>query len=95
MIGRFAARLFGGHVVRCPGYHAAVGHRRLGRCAGQAEIGQPHPFHTVLEQDIRRLDIAMDQSLGVRSCQPGCCLHADPQDLRKGQGSDSVQPVLE
>ena len=85
MVGRLAARLLGRHVVRRAGHHAALGHAGVGRRAGQAEVGQPHPLDAVLQQDVRRLDVAVDQPLGVGGRQPGRRLHADPQDLRQRQ----------
>ena len=49
--------------------------------AGQAEVGDLDPLDAVLQQDVRRLDVAMDQPLRVGGRQPRGRLHADAEDL--------------
>ena len=61
-----ARRLFGAHVGRGPDRHPGLGQpvrrRRLER-AGDAEVG--HQRLAVGEQDVLRLDVAMDHALAV------------------------------
>ncbi len=61
----------------------------------QAEVGDLDPLDAVLQQDVRRLDVAMDQALGVRRGQPERRLHADPKDFLGAQRAVAVDPVLE
>ncbi len=53
--------------------------------SGQAEVGDLHPLDPVLQKDVGRLDVAMDQSLGMGRGQARSRLHADPQDLLQVQ----------
>ncbi len=52
-------RLLGAHVPRRAHQRAVNGQRRLVHPLGQAKIGQPHDAVTV-EQQVRRLDVAVD-----------------------------------
>ena len=49
----------------------------------------------VLQQDVGRLDVAVDQPLGVGRRQAGGRLHADAQDLRQLQRPAAVEPLLQ
>ena len=49
--------------------------------AGQAEVGELDALHAVLQQDVGRLDVAVDQPLRVRRRQAAGDLEADAQDL--------------
>ena len=49
--------------------------------AGQAEVGDLDPLDAVLQQDVGRLDVAVDQALGVGRGQAGGDLHADAEDF--------------
>ena len=86
MVGRLAAGLLGGHVVRRAGHDAALGQAGVVGGAGQAEVGELDPLDAVLQQDVGRLDVAVDQALGVGGGQAGGGLHADPQDLLQASG---------
>ena len=63
--------------------------------AGQAEIGDFDPFDAVLEQNVGRLDVAMDQSLRVRRSQTGRNLQADAQNLCEWQSTGAVNLLLQ
>ena len=81
--------------MRRAGDDAALGQAGVGGGAGQAEVGELDPLDAVLQQDVGRLDVAVDQALGVRGGQAGGRLHADPQDLRQRERPVAVEPVLE
>ena len=81
VVDRLAAGLLGGHVLRRAGHDAALRQAGVVGGAGQAEVGELDPLDAVLQQDVGRLDVAVDQPLRVRRRQPGGRLHADPQDL--------------
>ncbi len=49
--------------------------------ACQAEVGDLHPLDTVFQHDVRRFDVAMDDSLLVGRRQAAGDLHADPQNI--------------
>ena len=59
---------------------------------GQAEVGDLDPLDAVFEQDVGRLDVAVDQPLSVGGRQPRGRLHADPQDLLQLQPAFAVEP---
>ena len=65
MIGCLAVCLLGRHVVRRAGDDAGV--RETGVIDGsrQTEVGQQNSLDSVFQQDVRRLDVAMDHSLFV------------------------------
>ena len=95
MVDRLAPGLLGGHVLRRAGDDAALRQAGVVDRAGQAEVGDLDPLDAVLQQDVGRLDVAVDQPLGVGRGQPGGRLHADPQDRREVQRRGAVEPVLE
>ena len=63
--------------------------------AGQAEVGDLDPRQLVLEHDVRRLDVAVDQALRVGGGQARGDLHADPQQLLQLERAALVDPLLE
>ena len=94
VIDGLAAGLLGGHVLRRAGDDARL--RQAGVVHGprQPEVGELHPLHTVFQQDVRRLDVAVDQSLSMRRGQPGRRLHADAQDLFQLQRAALIDAFL-
>ncbi len=76
---RLAPRLLGGHVGRRADHPAVEGERRLGAAAlGQPEIGEIDSVVAV-DQDIRRLNVAVDDAQAVRVPQ-GLGQRGDPFD---------------
>jgi hypothetical protein len=65
-----AGGLFGRHVQRRAGDHARLRQAGVVGRAGQAEVGDLDSLHAVFQQDVRRLDVAVDQPLLVRRRQP-------------------------
>ena len=63
--------------------------------ARQAEVGDLDPRQLVLEHDVRRLDVAVDQALRVGGGQARGDLHADPQQLLQLERAALVDPLLE
>ncbi len=93
-IHRLAPGLLGGHVLRRAGQGAMLGQLGVVDGPGQAEVGQLDPRQVVLQHNVARLDIAVDQPLRVRGGQAGGDLRADAEDLRDLQGSAFVDPLL-
>jgi hypothetical protein len=62
---------------------------------GQAEVGDLDPLDPVLQQDVRRLDVPVDEPGGVGGRQPAGDLRADPQDLGHRQRAGPVELLLE
>ena len=52
-------------------------------------------LRAALEQDVGRLDVAVDQAGGVGGGQPLGDLPADPQHLRHVERAGAVEPLLE
>ena len=77
------------------GHDAALRHAGVRRRPRQSEIGQPDSLDVIFEQDVGRLDVAVDQPLRVGRRQTGRGLHADSQDLGDRQRPVPVEPVLQ
>ena len=98
---RLAAGLLGAHVGRRAQHLAVEGHRRLvGLALGQAEVHQVRPA-VVVEHDVRRLDVAVDdavvvgvvQGLGDLGDQLGRVAERDrpvPQPVGQGLALDEL-----
>ena len=84
-IGLLAQRLLGGHVQRRAGDEAGARQLHVVGDAGQAEVGQLDAIVRRLQQDVARLDVAVDQPLRVGRGQPVRRLHADAHDLAERQ----------
>ena len=95
VIDRLAAGLLGRHVLGRPGHHARLGHRGVVHRAGQPEVGDLDPLDAVLQQDVRGLDVAMDQPLGVGRGQGAGGLAADAEDLGQLGGLAPVDQILD
>ncbi len=95
VIDGLAACLLGSHVFRRAGDGATL---RQGGVVGrprQAEIGDLDALDVVDQQDVGRLDVAMNQTLRVRRRQAGSHLDADAQDGPQLERSVAVQPLLQ
>src|SRR5262249_32275973 len=94
-VDRLARRLLGGHVERRAGDEAAL--RQVGGVgrSGQAEGGQLDAPHAVLQQDVGRFDVAVNQPLLVRRRQGGGGVDADLQDLPGLQRPTAADQGLE
>ena len=93
MVDRLAAGLLGRHVLRRAGHDAALRQAGVVDGAGQTEIGELDPLDAVLQQDVRRLDVAMHQALGVGRGQALRGLDADAQDLPSRPAARRGRPV--
>jgi hypothetical protein len=76
-----AAGLLGRHVQRGPGDVAGPRQAHVVRRPGEAEVRELHAPDAVLQQDVARLDVAVDQPLRVRGRQPLRRLQADAEHL--------------
>ncbi len=82
------------HVVRRPGSHAALADARVVGRAGETEVGDLDSLDAVLEEDIRRLDIAVHEPLRVCRRQARGHLHANPERFVRGQRAVALDPLL-
>ncbi len=94
-VGRFAHRLFGRHIERSAAHETGASELHIFGGAGQAEVGQLHAVVRRLEQNVARLDIAVNQPLGMRGREAMRGLHADAHDLAHRQRLFAVEPLLE
>jgi hypothetical protein len=84
------------HVQRRAGDKAALRQAGVVGGAGQAEVGQLDPLLDAgLQQDVARLDVAVDQPHGVRRGQAGGDLPADARHLRHLQRPEPVELLLQ
>ena len=95
MVDVLAPGLLGGHVLRGAGDRPVRVSAGVVDGPGQAEVGELDPLDAVLQQDVRRLDVAVDQPLRVGGRQPARDLCADPQDLLHLQRADGVELLPE
>ena len=63
--------------------------------AGQAEVGDLDVLDAVFQQDVARLDVAVDQAHGVRRGQAGGDLLADAQHVQQLQRPGRVELLLQ
>jgi hypothetical protein len=95
VIDGLTAGLLRGHVVRGTGDDAALRQTRVGHRPGQPEVRDLHPLDRVLQQDVRRFDVAVHEPLGMGRGQARGRLVSDPQDLQQFEGPLAVEPVLQ
>jgi hypothetical protein len=92
----FARRLLRAHERRRPDRHPRAGERRP-RAArqrlGDAEVGDHHPPPAPLQQDVVRLDVAVDHADGVGGAQRVGGLRHDPADLVGGEAAAALEPA--
>ena len=84
-VARFADGLLGRHVQRRARDKTGARQLHIVGDAGQAEIGQLHAVVRRLQQNIARLDVAMDEPLRVGRRQALRDLHADAHDFLQRQ----------
>ena len=96
VVERFALRLLGGHVHRRAGDDAGLRDAGVVGGAGQAEIGDLDAlFRPGVEQDVRRLDVAVDEVHLVRGGESRGDLLADPQYLGNVERAGAVEALLQ
>ena len=94
-IDGLTAGLLWGHVLRRPRKGTALRQAGVVCHTCQAEVGDLHPLDAIFQQDVCRLDVAVDEPLGMRGGQTRCRLHADAQDLGELQRPSAIEPILE
>ena len=87
--------LLRGHVHRRAGNKAALRDAGVVGGAGQAEVGDLRLVRPAFEQDVARLDVAVDQVARMGRGQPLGDLPADPQHLGHFERTDPVELLLE
>src|SRR4051812_27558484 len=68
----------------CPDGHAGPGELLSGGRLGNAKVGQ-NALAELVEHDIVRLDVAVDDAALCRVAQRAACLEQEPPDLRRIQ----------
>ena len=92
-VDRVPAGLFGGNVIDRPHNYPGGGQSlTLAHPAGQPEVDQQCAAGDAVEEDIGRLDIAMDQPGVVSSLQAGQALLNQPDSVPDGQSFLPLQP---
>ena len=81
MVDRLAARLLGRHELRRADDDPVVGQAGIIGRAGQAEVDDLDAPRRAVEQDVGRLDVAVDQAVGMRGGQAESDLPPDPDDF--------------
>ena len=101
MVDRHPGGLLGGHEAERPAEHTALGQRPLIGNAGQPKVGEHHPLHAVLEQDVLRLDVTVDQALRTcaaaspaAACEPIRRIAATSRIPSRRSRSASVMPEM-
>ena len=94
-VDRFAANLFGRHVVRRAGMKAAASQTGVVVGSGQTKIGQQRSIDAFIQQDIRWLYVAMDQSLSMRGSESFGGLHADAENFANVERSVAIDSLLQ
>ena len=84
-VERLAPDLLGAAVVDCPEEGAGLCHRLGARALGEAEVAEVGV--PVGEQDVRRLEVAMDQVGAVGVVEGTADLLGDPERIGPGEGS--------
>ncbi len=95
MIDRVALGLFRGHVLRSACHNVRVRNAHVVDGPSQTEIGDLYSLDAVLQQDIGRFDITVNQSLGMCGSQPGGGLRTDTENLLQLQWSVTADTLLE
>ena len=96
LVDRLAPGLLRRHVHRRAGDEPALRQAGVVGGAGQAEVGDLDPLlDAALQQDVARLDVAVDQPQRVGRGQPPGDLPADPQHLRHLERPGPVELLLQ
>src|SRR5262249_41414260 len=81
LVNPLAAGLLPCHVLRRARHGTPLGNTDVTDGPGQTKVGDPHALNAVLQHNVGRLDVAMDQPLGVGCGQAGRGLHSDAENF--------------
>ena len=95
LVDDFTASLLGRHTLWRAQNLAGMSDPAVRYCSCQAEVGDLDSFDAVLQQNIGRLDVAMNQSTLVSRCEPFRDLPGDANDLFHLQRADSLDLVMQ
>ena len=82
-------RLLGRHVERRSDDESRLREVGIVDQAGQAEVGDLYPTRPILQHDVARLDVAVDEPCRVRSGQAPCELIAKIKHVRRDRAARS------
>ena len=90
---RLASSLLGREIPGGPEHRSGKGQGVEAGCGSNAEVGHVHAV-LVVQQEVRRLDVPMDDALGVRGVEAGCGL---PEPLDRATWSDRLgaSPIVD
>ena len=95
MIDGLAVGLFGGHVERRAGDEPGAREPHIFEAAGQAEVGQFHAVADFFDQDVARLDVAVDEPAGVGGREPGGGLLPELRHIHGRELAHALQPLFQ
>ena len=95
VIDAFAVSLFGGHVQRRAGDEAGAGEPDIFEAAGEAEVRELHAVADVFNEDVARLDVAVNEPAGVGGREPGRGLLPDLRYVFRGKFTHALQPLFQ
>src|SRR5262249_46924932 len=94
LVERLAVCLLRRHILRCACHNTALCQGAAVDRSGQAEVGELYALGGPFKNDITRLDVTMDESLGVRRGQAASGLGADPENFLEFQRSSMIETIL-
>ena len=95
MIDVVSTGLLWRHVLRGTRDDAALRHVGVIHRPREAEVGDHDSFHTILQQDVRRLHVAVNEPLCVCGGQPRRDLPADTQHFFQSQRARHSDSLLQ
>ena len=95
MLDSLTASLLRRHELRRSGDNAAASHAGIVDGSRESKVGQHRTIDVPFQQDVRRLDIAMNESLLMRSLQTASCLDADPQHFFRAERTVASNAILQ
>ena len=95
MPDRLATSLFRRHVLRSARDDSCLCEAGIVGRTGEPEVRQLNSFHSVGQQDVGRLDVAMDEPLCMSGREPCRRLHSNSQNLNRFQCPFLIEPPLQ
>src|SRR5687768_10672694 len=80
-VTRFPPDLLWGHVLRCSSQSAAASKTSVVGRSGQAKVGHPHAFRSLIQKNVAGFDVSMNKSLTMCGGKCRRNLQGNPYDL--------------